>query len=357
MAASGHDVLLLVGRDGMWNRGYIRYLTDWHLWAGVAYLVFPIHREPTLILGSNSMAHWAREAGWVQDVRAGMRGPVPETIRVLRSLGVKGKLGVCGLDRMMSHGDARAFTEGLPDVTMVDATDVIEHVRVIKSEEEVAGLTDTCQIAAAAMGRFRDVLAPDKTEREVVAEAWKVLRELGVVDGIAHITYEEPPFIRPPSDRRIGRNDIIKFSMEVTGPSGYCEELAAVFSFREPPEEHRRMFNTVVKAVSRARSLLRPGVTSRQFATAVEASFNEDGWSPLHRVIWDAHGIGLDVIEPPLLLADDGVELKAGMAISLHPGLVYGDRKLGFYIQDNHIVSEQGGRPLAGWPDTWTVLG
>ncbi len=356
MAAAGHDVLLLTGRDGMWNRGYIRYLTDWHMWAGVGYLVFPGHGA-TLILGSNSMAYWARKVGWVQDVRVGMRGPVPETVNVLRALGVNGKLGVCGLNRMVSVGDAQAFADGLPGVTLVDASEVIERVRLIKSDEEIAGLTETCQITAAAMGRFRDVLAPGKSEREVVAEAWTVLREMGVVDGIAHITYEDPPFIRPPVARRIERDDIIKFSMEVTGPSGYCEEFASVFSFKEPPPEQRRMFNTVVKAVHTARSMLRPGVSSREFATAVEGVFAADGWTPMHRVIWDAHGIGLDVIEPPLLLADEPVTLQAGMAISLHPGLVYGDRKLGFYIQDNHIVSELGGRPLAGWPDVWTVLG
>jgi hypothetical protein len=59
---------------------------------------------------------------------------------------------------------------------------------------------------------------PGKTEREVDAEARKVLRELGYVDGTAHATHEDPPFIRPSVDRRIERTDIIKFSMEVTRP-------------------------------------------------------------------------------------------------------------------------------------------
>jgi len=357
MERAGYEVLLIVGRDGMWNRGYIRYLTDFHLWAGTAYLVFPLHGEPTLLLGSNSMAHWARRAGWVQDVRVGMAGLVPEGARVLRERGVRGRLGVCSLNRLMSYGETQALAAELPGVVLEDATELFERVRVVKSPEEVAGLTETCRIAAEAMARFRDALAPGRSEREVVAEAWKVLRERGVVDGIAHISTEAPPFIRPPSDRRLTREDIVKFSMEIAGPSGYWEELAAVFSFREPPEEQRRMFETTVKAVRRARAMLRPGVKGDQVVAAVEAAYAEDGWHPLHRVIWDAHGIGLDVIEPPLLIRDGQVTLQAGMAISLHPGLTYGEHRLGFYLQDNHIVSEGGAMPLAGWPDVWTVVG
>ncbi len=45
------------------------------------------------------------------------------------------------------------------------------------------------------------------------------------------------------------------------------------------------------------------------------------------------------------------------MAISPHPGLTHGPRRLGFYLQDNHIVSEGGAAPMAGWPDAWTVVG
>ncbi|MDR7550819.1 MAG: M24 family metallopeptidase [Armatimonadota bacterium] len=357
MEREGYEVLLIVGRDGMWNRGYIRYLTDFHLWAGTAYLVFPLHGDSVLLLGSNSMAYWARRAGWVQDVRVAMTGLVPAAARALQERGVRRRLGICSLNRLLSYGEAQALAAMLPGVALEDATDLFERVRVIKSPEEIAGLTETCRIAVEAMARFRDVLAPGRSEREVAAEAWKVLREQGVVDGIAHISVEDPPFIRPPSSRRLTREDVVKFSMEVTGPSGYCEELAAVFSFREPPEEQRRMFDTTVKAVRRARAMLRPGVTADQFVAAVEAAYAEDGWDPLHRVIWDAHGIGLDVIEPPLLMRDAQVTLQEGMAISLHPGLTYGERRLGFYLQDNHIVSKGGAAPLAGWPDVWTVVG
>ncbi len=110
-------------------------------------------------------------------------------------------------------------------------------------------------------------------------------------------------------------------------------------------------------ATERVRALLRPGTTADELVAAVETTYAEDGWTPTTRTIWDAHGIGLDVIEPPILLRGDQRRLEAGMAINVHPGLAHGDRLLGLYVQDNYIVAEGGAQPLSGWDHHWHVLG
>lgn len=357
MLADGYDVLLVAGREGAVGRGYIRYLTDWYLWGGSGYVVFPLEGEPSLVLGSHSQAYWACRRSWIEHARAGMHGPAAEAAATLKMQALGERLGVVGLDRLVSGDDRRAFAEALDGVELVDASDVLERVRVIKSEEEVAALTETSRIVAEAMTRFRNVLAPGSTEREVVAEAWKVGRELGVVDGIAHISHDFPAFVHPPTDRVIEASDVIKLSMEMAGPTGYWVELASVFSFREPSEEYRRLFDTVIRATGRVRELLRPGTTGDEIVAAVEATYAEDGWSPTTRTIWDAHGIGLDVIEPPILLRGDERRLERGMAINVHPGLAYGERFLGLYVQDNYVVSDGGAESLSGWDHRWHVLG
>jgi Xaa-Pro aminopeptidase len=112
-----------------------------------------------------------------------------------------------------------------------------------------------------------------------------------------------------------------------------------------------------MRAKHKIRSLLRPGVRHTEIAEAVEAIWAEDGWTPNTRVIWDGHGIGLDVIEPPLLLRGSEETLKANMVMNIHPGLAYGDRMLGMYIQDNYVVQEGGAEPLSGWEHRWHVVG
>src|SRR3972149_3628692 len=99
MDAGGHEVLLVIGRDGIWNRGYITYLTDWPMWGGLAYLIFPLEGRPTLVLGSHSMAYWAQRVGWVEDVRVSIPSLVPEILNVFRSHVVRRQLGVVGRGR------------------------------------------------------------------------------------------------------------------------------------------------------------------------------------------------------------------------------------------------------------------
>jgi Xaa-Pro aminopeptidase len=357
MEKAGYEIVLVAGREGAVGRGAVRYLSDWHIWGGTGYIVVPLRGEPSLILGSNSQAMWAKRIGWIEDVRVGMHGPVPETLGVLRRHRVAGTLGVVGMGRFMAHDDVRAFRDGLPGVELANADPTFEAVRRIKSDEEIRMITETSEIVADAMRAFERALAPGKTERQCVAEAWRVAREGGVIDGIAHITHEEPAFIRPPTDRKIERGDVVKFSMELAGANGYQIELAAVFSFTEPGEEYRRMFATVMRAKHKIRSLLRPGVRHTEIAEAVEAIWAEDGWTPNTRVIWDGHGIGLDVIEPPLLLRGSQETLEANMVMNIHPGLAYGDRMLGMYIQDNYVVREGGAEPLSGWEHRWHVVG
>jgi Xaa-Pro aminopeptidase len=356
MAKAGHSVVLLAGLEGAIGRGYVRYLSDWHIWGGTGYVVFPLEGEPSLVLGSNSQAMWARRIGWMTDVRVGMKGPVEETLAVLKRHNLKGRLAVAGLGNRMRFNDIRALQSGLPGVELVDGDELFERVRRVKSDEEIANLTETSMIAAKAMRAFRDLLAPGRSERELVSEAWKVCRRNGVLDGIAHISTEDPPYVRPPLDRKIEASDIVKFSMEVAGPTGYQVELAAVFSFREPPEEQMRLFRTIKKAIGRIQDLMRPGVRGGDLGVSTEKTYAEDGWTPTTRIIWDAHGIGIDVIEPPLLLPEDDTVLEKNMALNVHPGLVWGDRLLGYYVQDNFVVSEGGSKPLSDWEHEWHVL-
>lgn len=369
MSNHGIDVLVIAGREGLVGRGYIRYLTDWHVWNGVGYLVFPLSSEPKLVLGSNSQAHWAARIGWVRDIRAAKQGSavaydvavpsrnraIDEVIRILKSCKGNGNIGLVGVTRLMSFDDVQALRAHYR-ITHSDFDIVVDRMRMNKSYEEHLGLRETAQIAVRAMQRFHDVLAPGKTEREVVAQVWEVCHAYGVLDGIVHLSHENPPFIRPPSERVITSDDVIKTSVEIAGPTGYWIELGAVFSFRSPPQEQLRIFNTTVKAIELVRSSLRPNVSAREVAAIAERAFIDDGWSDRHRVFWDANGIGLDVIEPPILSADSDATLVDGVVINVHPAIAVGNSTIGFYIRDNYVVSESGGKSLSGWAHSWQLL-
>ena len=55
MQAAGLDAMLVAGKGHWWTgRGYIRYLTDFHLWGHDGILLIPVHGEPALTLSSHA---------------------------------------------------------------------------------------------------------------------------------------------------------------------------------------------------------------------------------------------------------------------------------------------------------------
>jgi Xaa-Pro aminopeptidase len=347
------DWLVVPGRAEATHRGYLHYLTDWFLWGGAGALLLPRRGEPVLLLGSNSQARWARQLGWIADVR-GTFNVAADAAAVLKSQGARGRIGVAGLQRLLTLQEASLLENAV--YTLVDATPVLESARLIKSEEEIAALERTSRIVADAIRAFGEALAPGRTERDVVSAAHRVARNNGCLDGIAHVSVEEPPYVHPPTDRRFSSDDIVKFSMEFCGPSGHWVELSAVFSFREPPSEVRKQFDVTLEAFSNVANLLRPGTPGAKIPSCVTETFRTAGLEPVARAIWDAHGIGLDVIEPPILLPDAETELVENQAINVHPGLLVGDMQRGMYIQDNFIVTPAGGRRLSGLDHRWNLV-
>jgi Xaa-Pro aminopeptidase len=260
------------------------------------------------------------------------------------------------MQQVMNYGDGRALQHGLSAAQLVDATPLVDAIMAVKSEEELALAAETYRAVAQAHATLRAELAPGKSERAVMARAVETLAELGCLDGIAHLTHGTRPFFRPPTERIIAADDIIKVSLEFAGPGGYWIELAGVYSFWEPPARELRYHATAVKAIERVKQVLRPGATGGDVTQAVEETFAEDGWHVSGRGIWDGHLIGLNVIRPPYGVKDNTDVFEENMIFNVHPGLLVDDDRMGMFLQDNLVVTPQGGRTLGVYPQQWCML-
>jgi hypothetical protein len=71
MAAAGLDALIVAGKGHWWTgRGYLRYLTDFHLWGHDALLLLPFNGEPALTITSPALAVKITNRGWIDDAGA-----------------------------------------------------------------------------------------------------------------------------------------------------------------------------------------------------------------------------------------------------------------------------------------------
>lgn len=355
MAQAGYGALLLPGIAEATQRGYVRYVSDWRLWGGRGFVYLPLEGEPVLVLGSGSQPNWARQVAQIADVRAA-GDAVAEVCSLIQQLPAQSKVGVPGLHHVLLHGDALRFQSTLTDYGLVDATDAVDAVMAIKSPAELDALRTTATAVGQALVVLRENFAPGRTERDVMATATHRLAELGCLDGIAHLSTETRPFFHPPTKRRITPDDVIKVSLEFSGPEGYWIEMSGVYSFQEPSERLQRYHATTVKALEAVGAMLRPGVTGGDVTRTIEQVIRDDGWEISGRGLWDGHLIGLNVIRPPYAVLEDTNQFAENMVLNVHPGILVGDDALGMFLQDNFIVTPTGGEQIIPFEHKWDVI-
>ena len=356
MAEREFDALLMVGNAESMQRGYIRYVADWRLWGGNGFAILPLHSDPVLVLGAGSQSYWSARVGWIEDVRAAAHMVEEVSVVLKERVGERGVVGVAGLGHVMTYGDAVQLGELLPQIRLEDATRPVDDIMAVKSDAELAAMAATYRYVAEAHAVLKENFAPGRSEREVMATAVHQLAVRGCHDGIAHLNNGIRPFFHPPTDRVIEADDTFNVSLEFAGPEGYWIELAGVYSFQEPPPRRLRYFETCLRAIERVGKMLKPGALGGDVTRTVEATFQEAGWNVSGRALWDGHLIGLNVIRPPYGLIDNRDEFVENMVFNVHPGLVVDDDGMGMFLQDNLIVTPEGGKPLVDYQYIWHVL-
>jgi len=362
MAGQGLEVLVVHGRGGYSDRGAVRYIADLYMWGGETYVILPRQGEPILFQPGYMGFAWAQAAGWIADNRSAVDPPkaVAETLLDL-GLG-RTSIGIVGLGTTLPVQSLRTLESGLPVAMLQDATSLFNKIKIVKSAEEIGYLRETSEIMKRGYKAMEAILAPGVTERQLIAEAERVMRLHGMADGFALISRStRDPVMRPPTEDIIHKDDVITFDWEFAGPQGYCLELSGQYSFARPSDKLRRVFEAQTETYQRCLELMKPGVSSARILETVEVTYKKHGFelpglSGFGPVQFHVHGIGLDFTEPPLVPGHD-LALEEGMVVALHPHIGPEDRMSPpVEILDNVLVTRSGGERLTRSHAEWSIL-
>ncbi len=341
--------LLLVASDWK-HKGNLRYLAGRILWSRWAYMIFRADGDPILVTVAPSQRHWALKEGWIRDVRFSHE-PITEVARLLKQLGARGRVGIAELNDTMRVADYRYLQKEFPAVEFFDASEVVARPRAIKTAEELKGVTHSAQIADDAFECFARLLKPGLGHWEIVGEVERIMRGRGVYDTM--ILLSAGPYLREPTNHIFRAGDFVMFSIELAGPEGYWVEQGGMFVLGEASRKHRALFTACDEAIATARGMLVPDGSVAGISKKIEAMLKDAGFQI---GIWGGHGIGLDVLELPLILPHDPGTLSEDMVIAIHPHVVDPETDLGAYLSEVCVVTKSGGRRLSRLPHEIRVV-
>lgn len=363
MAAAGLDALIVAGKGHWWTgRGYLRYLTDFHLWGHDALMLVPLTGEPALTISSPALAVKIAKRGWIDDADGDVY-LVGRTAQYVRERRLdRARIGVAGMRQIIGAGVMEELREALPHVQFVNADDLMDRVRMVRSPLEIQQQRELWTLAKSCMERFVEVVRPGITGYEAAAECSRVALAGGSRDILVFLG-EDPGSMTVPNEKPLRCDGITMYHMEILGPSGHWCELTVTCAYRDPSDLEVRLMESELRAYERIRAAARPGATLPQLAGIFEQTLLDDGWQlgPATRH-FDFHSEGMDVIERPWYAAEQpwgssasAWPLEAGMSFSYHPRrAVIPHVEWGTGINENILITDNGAERLSGdWDLRW----
>jgi Xaa-Pro aminopeptidase len=191
-----------------------------------------------------------------------------------------------------------------------------------------------------------------KTEAEVMGEAERVF----AAGGVARTTMDMvltgtggamPEFRFPDHGRRIGRDDVLLYGLEVAGPGGHWVEFSRPICLGRPSNATSAAMDAYLEYFEAAKQAMRAGATAHEVHRAVSRGFVRRGFTLGHVT---GHSIGMTMIEFPRIGEGTEVELAENMVVSMHPHAITADERQCLYMQDTWLVTKEGGVPLSDVP-------
>ena len=181
---------------------------------------------------------------------------IREVAKVLRTQKLEtGAIGIIGFSNTLPMQDHQILTQELPGARFSDGTDLFDKVRMVKSQEEIAMIQETADMADACYERLLEVLRAGVNERDAMAEIMHVLVKRGVED-ILILTAKGPSFpgfIDHPGSDTFQKGDHYIFSVEISGPTGYWSQIIRNLCIGKTTPLYEKIFE-VGKAALEARS-------------------------------------------------------------------------------------------------------
>jgi D-alanyl-D-alanine dipeptidase len=225
------------------------------------------------------------------------------------------------------------------------ATECLGPLRAIKEADEIAHLATAARHADDIVEAAADFARPGMREREVARFIVDRFEAAGDTDPWV-IVGSGPHSALPhhaTSDRALAEGEALLIDCGAS-TSGYGSDITRTYWLGAPSDEAVRVHATVDRARAAGIAAVHEGALPEEVDRAARAVIEAAGYGEYftHRT---GHGVGLDIHEPPWIVAGNRAPLAAGMVHSIEPG-IYLPGRFGVRLEDLVVVEGRAARPL-----------
>jgi Xaa-Pro aminopeptidase len=243
----------------------------------------------------------------------------------------------------VSYAIHQNWLESAKEQELVPVQGLVEGLRAVKDEHELALIARAAAIGDGALAHVRQSIRPGMTEREVAWEIEVYMRTHGaeavgfdiiVASGpngaMAHATV---------TDRAIGEGEPIVLDLGAR-VEGYRSDLTRTLILGKPDERFEEIYYLVHDAQLMALAGIKPGMTGREADALAREVIAGRGYGKRfgHGL---GHSVGLAVHEDPRMGTQSTAVLRPGNTLTVEPG-VYITGWGGVRIEDLLVVTESG---------------
>jgi Xaa-Pro dipeptidase len=352
MATAGMSAILILTEPEV--RYFTGFLTPfWQSPTRPWFVVIPAAGKPIAVIpaiGTECMA-----ATWIDDILTwSSPNPIDEGISLLSDVlrGVTSGDAKVGLPMgpetalRMSMLDFNRLSEAIAPLTFVDASPIIQTLRMTKSDAEIEKVRHICGVLSGVFEDLPNVLRTGMTNVEIF-RAFKIAALNAGADDVAYLVggtgqggYGD--IISPPSDTPSAHGDVLILDTGATFDGYFCD-FDRNYMFGDTTDAAKRAYDVVYRATEAGIAAAVPGNTCADLYHAMQGVMDAGGamGNDVGRL---GHGLGMQLTEWPSNMPADMTFLKPGMIMTLEPGMTFAPGKV--MVHEENLVIREGAPEL-----------
>ena len=243
-------------------------------------------------------------------------------------------------ENFVTYADYKRYMHTYKINNFVEASCLMEKLRIIKDSEEINSIKQACKITDDCFEILLEYIKPGMTEKDIAKKIENYYREHS--DGVSFepIVASGENSSKPhavPTERKINENDIITIDMGCK-VNGYCSDMTRTIFIGEPTEEQKRVYNIVLENQEKSLNDMKDGASIKDITKIVTSNFELQGYDLVHSL---GHCVWLEIHEHPFIRLTIDNTLKERMVVTNEPG-IYIPGNFGVRIEDTVLITKDG---------------